>query len=312
MNNRWLLVSVLMFVVTAGWAKSNHSYPLDVPLTSERAVSFNVQEGELILRGDPHATSIHMEVSIDRFFIFRLGEQDILSKLIKVSRDAHSVSIATDIPRSIANWGRAEYPIDLIVTVPAGMNVKVRDTSGIIEISDVTGPVAIEDGSGTLKATRLGGSLQIVKDSGDMFIQQVTGETKINSRSGQLHFENLAKLDVLNSDGNLYIANVDSADIHNDSGNVRVIGVKGALALHDSSGEIFIRDVGGTVDITDTSGQIRVINSGAVTIGDTDGNITVENAPRLKVSRKDSGEVMVRNVQGEVAVPSKIKVRRKA
>jgi hypothetical protein len=307
-----MVVAVLCFSAAVAWAKSDHLYPMDVPVTSEHTVAFNVQEGEFILRGDPNATSIRMEVSIDRFFIFRLGEKGILQKLIKVTREADSVSIATDIPRSIANWGRAEYPIDFVVVVPAGMNIKLHDTSGIIEVSDVTGEVAIEDGSGTLKAARLGGSLQIVKDSGDVSVQQVKGATRIDSRSGQMRFENVADLSVVNSEGNLYVANAQSAEIHNGSGNVQVIGVTGALALHDSSGEIVVRDVHGTVDITDTSGQIRASNVGAITIGDTDGNITVENAPRLKVTQKESGEVMVRNVNGDVAVPSNIKVKRKA
>src|SRR5262249_7639460 len=155
-------------------------------------VNFDVQEGEFILRGDPNATSIHMEVSVDRFFIFRLGEQDILKRLIKVTQqDNDSLTIATDIPKSISNWGRAEYPIDFSIVVPSSMNVRLHDTSGIIEISDLAGDVSIDDSSGTVTVSRLGGNLRIIKESGDVHVQQVKGKTNVDNRSGQMRFENM-------------------------------------------------------------------------------------------------------------------------
>ena len=301
-----------MLLATSGWAKSDHAYRMDVPVTAEQTVSFNVQEGEFILRGDPAAKEIRMEVSIDRFFIFRLGEDGILKKLIKVTHDADGVSIATDIPKSIANWGRAEYPIDFKVVVPEGMNIRLHDTSGIIELSDLRGNVTVDDTSGTLSVSRLGGSLVVRKESGDIRVEQVRGETRINSRSGQMHLADLGRLDVEASEGNLGIMNVESADIHNGAGNVQISGIKGALRLQDSSGEIVVRDVAGTVDIRDTSGQIRVTQVGAVTISDTDGNITVADATSLNVTEKESGEVTVHNVRGQVDVPAKIKVKRKS
>jgi len=308
----FVFLYLLLLSASSAWAKSDHSYRMDVPLTSERTVNFDVQEGEFILRGDPSATAVRMEVSIDRFFIFRLGEQDILKKLIKVTHDnGDSVTIATDIPKSIANWGRAEYPIDFTVIVPANMNIRVHDTSGLVDLSDLAGNVTIDDGSGTLTASRLSGNLRITKESGDIRIEQVRGETKINSRSGQMHLADLGRLEIDNSEGNLTVANIDSGDIHNGSGNVHVTGAKSALKLVDTSGEIVVRQIGGAVDIQDTSGQIRVSDAGAVTIRDTDGNVTVENAHSLKVTDKESGEVMVRNVTGPVDVPSSVKLKRR-
>jgi hypothetical protein len=285
---------------------------MDIPLTSERTINFNVQEGEFVLRGDPSATSVHVEVSVDRFFLFRLGEQDILKRLIKVTHNTpESMTVSTDIPRSIASWGRAEYPIDFSVVVPGSMNIQLHDTSGIIEMSDLGGDVDIDDSTGTVTVSRLRGNLHIIKQSGDVRVSDVTGETRINNRSGQMNFERLGKLAVEASEGNLVITSVDSADVHNGSGNVRVMGIKGALTLQDTSGEIIVSNVQGPVAITDTSGQIRIRNTGAVTIRDTDGNITVESAAGLKVTQKESGDVRVRQVGGQIDVPANIKLKRK-
>lgn len=285
---------------------------MDVPITSEKTVDFNVQEGEFVLRGDPTATSVHMEVSVDRFFIFRLGEKDILQKLIKVTHEAGTVKIATDIARSIANWGRAEYPIDFTVVVPANMNLRLRDTSGIAEISDLTGTVTIDDTSGNLTVERLGADLKVQKQSGDVRISDVKGTTQINSRSGQIHFARLGPLEILASEGNLDVSDVAFATIHNGSGNVKVSRVRGPLTLEDASGEVVVEDVSGSVNISDTSGQIRAERTGALTIRDTDGDITVEDAPSLKLEAKESGEVKIKNVSGAVEVPPGIKVRRKS
>src|SRR5262244_199066 len=80
-------------------------------------------------------------VFIDRFFIFKLGERDILRRLIHITGQGTTdmLTVATDIPRSLSNWGRAQYPIDFEVIVPESMKVRVRDTSGDIHIRDVSG-----------------------------------------------------------------------------------------------------------------------------------------------------------------------------
>src|SRR5215831_19882084 len=106
---------------------------MDIPSDGARTISFEVQEGEFVLRGDPNATSVSMLVSIDRTWIFRLGEEGILKRLIKVSGEGtNELKVVTDIPHSLSNWGRAQYPIDFEIIVPPNLALDVIDTSGII------------------------------------------------------------------------------------------------------------------------------------------------------------------------------------
>ena len=310
-NRRFILAAALMILFALpAVAADRKSYPMNVPAAGAESVVFDVQEGDFVLRGDPAATEVRMNVSIDRTWIFKLGEQDILKRLITVSgQGTQELKIVTDIPRALSNWGRAQYPIDFEVVVPAGMKVRLHDTSGKIELVGVRGDVEIDDGSGTLAVWQLGGALRVRKQSGDIRVEEVRGATILNSHSGQTHLARLNALEVEDSDGNLDISDVASARIHNRGGNLSVQRVKGDVEINDDSGEIVVADVAGAVQIRDTSGQIRTARTGAVTIQDTSGDVTVVQAASLRVNSKESGEVMVRGMQGPVEAAPGVKVK---
>ncbi len=310
-NLRFVLLAplALAFVLPA-FAGARKSYPMNVPVGGAESVVFDVQEGDFRLRGDPTATEVRMNVSIDRTWFVKLGEQGILHKLITVSgQGTKELKIVTDIPRSLSNWGRAQYPIDFEVVVPAGMKVRLHDTSGKIELAAVQGDVEIDDGSGTLAVRELGGNLRVRKQSGDIRIEDVRGATILNSHSGQSHLARLNALTVEDSDGNLDVSDVASARIHNRGGNIRVDRVKGGVEIDDDSGEIVVADVVGAVQIRDTSGQIRTARTGAVTILDTSGDVTVVQAHSLYINAKESGEGLVRRVEGQVETAPGVKVK---
>ena|SRR5215469_10566905 len=239
------------------------------------------------------------------------GGEGILKRLIKVSGEGtNELKIVTDIPRSIANWGRAEYPIDFEVVVPPGVPLQLRDTSGIIRISQVNAPVEVHDGSGTLTISDVHGAVTVAKDSGDIQVDRVGDVTRITSKTGPMRLHDLAQLQIEESDGNLEIVNTGQARVHNKGGNLRVSNVKGDLEIEDESGEIQVSDGEGNVKIRDTSGQIRVSHARGVVIDDTDGDITVRQAASLCVRQKESGQVKVSTISGSVEFPSRIQLHR--
>ncbi len=302
---------IILTFVHLSWASDRKTYPMDIAAAGVRTISFDVQEGEFVLRGDPNATSVNMRVSIDRLWIFRIGEEGILKRLIKVSGEGtNELKIVTDIPRSIANWERAQYPIDFEVVVPAAIPLQLRDTSGIVRISQMNAPVDVHDGSGTLTISDVHGAVTVVKDSGDIQVERVSDVTTITSKTGQMRLHDLTQLEIEESDGNLEVVNTGPAHVHNQGGNVRVSDVKGALEVDDESGEIQVSGVQGDVKIRDTSGQIRVSHVGGVVIDDTDGDITVRQALGLSVRQKESGQVKVSAISGSIEVPPKIQLHR--
>lgn len=307
------VIALLMLVfATLSFAASRRGYTMDVPAGNARSITFDVQEGDLIIRGDPAATSVHMRVSIDRYWLFKLGEDGILKKLIKVSGEGTpELKIVSEIEPSWRNYGRAEYPIDFEVVVPAGAVLNIRDTSGKIEVSEINSAVDVRDGSGTLAVRHVKGPLGIDKESGDVRVQDVLGTTTLASRSGQLHFLRVGELNVTASDGNLDVIDAGSARLVNKGGNIRVSGVKGSVHIDDDSGEIEVSQVGADVDIRDTSGQIRASHVGALTVDDTSGDLVVDGARSVNVRAKESGQVKVKNVAGEVNIPPGITLARR-
>ena len=308
-----VVIALLMLVFApSSFAASRRGYTMDVPAVNARSITFDVQEGDLIIRGDPAATSVQMRVSIDRYWLFKLGEEGILKQLIKVSGEGTpELKIVTYIEPSWRNYGRAEYPIDFEVVVPAGAVLNLRDTSGKIEISDIHSAVEVHDGSGTLAVRHVKGPLTIDKESGDVRVEDVLGTTTIASRSGQLQFLRVGELNVTASDGNLDVIDAGSARLVNKGGNIRVSGVKGSVHIDDDSGEIQVTQVGGDVDIRDTSGQIRASHVGALRIDDTSGDVVVDGARSVNVRTKESGQVKVKNVAGEVNIPPGITLARR-
>lgn len=308
-------VVVVLFILTfieAGFAASRHGYTMEIPASGVRAIAFDVQEGDLVIRGDASAKSVQMHVAIDRYWLFRLGEKDILKQLIKVTGEGTpELKIVTDIQPSWRNYGRAEYPIDFEVVVPTGALIRVHDTSGKIEIAGIANSVLVEDGSGTLSVQRTKGPVEINKESGDIVVEDVAGNVTINSRSGQMHLERLGELNVTGSDGNIDVNDAGSVRLINKGGNIQIRAVTRGVNIDDDSGEIQISDVGGDVSIQDTSGQIRATHVGALTIDDTSGDVTVDGARSVNIRTKESGQVKLRNVAGDVSVPHGITMARR-
>ncbi len=306
-----LLSCALLVLCATALAADRKAYSMDIPADGVHTISFAVEEGDFVLRGDPNSHAVRMQVSIDRFWIFKLGEENILKRLIKVSGEGTDhLNIATEIPRSLANWGRAQYPIDFEVVVPSAAKLEVRDTSGIIRISGLDADVSIEDGSGTLTVSNLRSALRISKTSGDISVTDIRGAVEIGSRSGQIQVRGLGALNIESSNGILDISNASSAVVHNRGGNIRVSDVNGNLQIEDDSGEIVVGNVGGKVQITDTSGQIRLSNTGDIVVADTSGDVTVQQAASLRITQKESGQVKVAGVRGPVEVPQGITLKR--
>ncbi len=291
-------------------ASDRKAYPMDVSAGGVQKIIFDVQEGDFVLRGAPDAKEIKMMVSIDRMFIFKLGEQDILKRLIKVSGNGTpEVTIRTDIPRGIETFGRARYPIDFEVVVPDHASLEIRDTSGKIVITDMRGEVAVYDGSGTVALTNLSGGVALHKESGDVKISDIRGAVMIESETGQMDIRRTGALDIRDANGNLTISDAASASVRSRGGNLRVLDVKGDLKVDNESGEIIISRVGGKVDVKDTSGQIRTEDTGPISIRDTSGDITVRRAASLDVTAKESGQIAAGEVSGPVRVPPGFKVK---
>jgi len=75
--------------------------------------------------------------------------------------------------------------IDLVVRVPAGLAVDIGDSSGDIAVGG-TGDLRIADSSGSIDVRDVSGSVRIADSSGGIEVDDATGDVEITDGSGEI------------------------------------------------------------------------------------------------------------------------------
>lgn len=126
--------------------------------------------------------------------------------------------------------------VDLVVEVPDGNPVTIRDGSGSIRVRDVAS-VWIDDGSGSIRVEGVAGPVHVEDGSGSLDVFDVVGPVTVIDGSGSIEVRGVTTDVVVERDG---------------SGSIDVRDVAGDLHVHESgSGSVSHRRVGGDVWIDD-------------------------------------------------------------
>ncbi len=121
--------------------------------------------------------------------------------------------------------------IDLEVTVPAGLPLKIDDGSGSIDVRDVASDVRIDDGSGSIDVENVA-NLKIDDGSGSIDVERVAGDVYVEDGSGSISVRHVS----------------GSVTIDDGSGSIKVSDVEEDLIIvDDGSGGLKFSDVRGTV-----------------------------------------------------------------
>lgn len=142
--------------------------------------------------------------------------------------------------------------IDLVVSVPLGMEVEIEDSSGGIVVSG-TGRLHIDDSSGEIRASGVNGEVTIEDSSGGIDLRDVAGDVDVDDGSGGLEVRDVqGSVRLRDGSGGIVIAEVDgSVLIDSDgSGGIEVRNVGGDFRVgRDGSGSIRYSGVEGSVDV---------------------------------------------------------------
>lgn len=187
------------------------------------------------------------------------SEEEWLDQAKIQAEGGREASIIVTLPDTAKGWnwlGSRYVYMDLEITVPAGLALEIRDSSGDmkikgtgavavqdssgdVDIEETSGDVTLDDSSGDIDLLAIGGNVTVRRDSsGDIEGRRIEGEVRVEKdSSGDIRFENVA--------GDLVVERDSSGDIVADSigGDFRV--------LQDGSGEIRSSGVTGRVEIPD-------------------------------------------------------------
>jgi DUF4097 and DUF4098 domain-containing protein YvlB len=165
--------------------------------------------------------------------------------------------------------------LHLDISVPKSAQLKITDTNGDIELSDV-GPTEIVDDEGDLLLKNINGDLDVTDESGEMRIMSISGRVTVKDSSGGIDIEDVRSDVKILTDGS------DDIAIAKVTGNVDIV--------EDGSGDISVREVTGNVVVAkDGSGDIRV----------------TEVTGKFSVIQDSSGEILHDHVRGSVRIPAK-------
>ncbi len=121
--------------------------------------------------------------------------------------------------------------IDLDISVPQGIAVKIKDGAGSIDVSRTMADISIDDGSGSIDVDEAA-SVDIDDGSGSLDVSNASGDVFIVDGSGSISVKHVA----------------GSVTIDDGSGSIRVSDIENNLTIvDDGSGGLSISDVRGDV-----------------------------------------------------------------
>ncbi len=189
------------------------------------------------------------EVSVDG--TAKAAEQEVLDQIeLEVTRTGDEVLVKAILPEDQGTW--TARGLDLVVEVPAGVEVEIHDSSGSISLSSVAGAV-IHDGSGKVVVHDLSGDLTVHDGSGSIEVHNVDGSVVLEDGSGSIDIHGAGSVEIReDGSGSIEIEDVQgNVEIGVDgSGSIEAGNIGGDFTVHkDGSGSIEARGVRGEVHL---------------------------------------------------------------
>ncbi len=174
-NTVWIAVFGLFVGLAAvsAWAQD---FQKSYPLTNGGRISIANVSGDIFVAGYGGST---VQVSA-----FREGRDANLIEIVDESA-GNSVALSVRYPQE----GRHEGSVRFEVQVPRGGNFKfdsLKNASGDIEISDVTGDVSAKTASGDMTVKQVQGTVNVSTASGNVHVSDVAGLVSARTASGNV------------------------------------------------------------------------------------------------------------------------------
>lgn len=162
--------------------------------------------------------------------------RDFIGKRVDLSleRDGDTARLVARVDQPMLSWG-AGARIDIEVTAPPAVALRIDDGSGAIDVADFIADIRIDDGSGSIDVRSVG-NLEIDDGSGSIDVKDASGDVYVNDGSGSLTIEDVGgSVTVDDGSGSIRVSNVaeDLVIVESGSGSVRYSGIEGTVRQDD-------------------------------------------------------------------------------
>jgi DUF4097 and DUF4098 domain-containing protein YvlB len=206
----------------------------DLAVSADGAGRFTIDvgAGSLDVRGVAGQDRIEVRATI----VVEDADEDDATAFIEervqlsLERDGDTIRLVTDVTQPKVRWASSGR-VDVEVTTPAGLPLRIDDGSGSIDIEDVVADIVIDDGSGSIDV-RNAGNVRIDDGSGSIDIADVAGDVYVNDGSGGITIEGVGgTVTIDDGSGSISVRNVgrDLVIIEAGSGSVSFSGIRGTV-----------------------------------------------------------------------------------
>lgn len=235
-------LAIIFLAVNSQASTYREKRELNMEAKGIQALDISCGAGTLVIEGNEQQ-EIKVEAEIEIAGMSDKNAKEFIKDKIELSlaRKGTVAYLKTKINDSF--WGSKDAQVNLFITLPPHLNLKVDDGSGSTQLRLMDGDVSIKDGSGSIEVSDVKGNLTIVDGSGSIDVRNIQGDVTVKDGSGGISAERIA--------GNLTV--VDG------SGSIDVSRVDGGVLVNDGSGSIDIHDVEKDVTIeSDGSGSCNI------------------------------------------------------
>jgi hypothetical protein len=181
-------------------------------------------------------------------------------KVIAVKKDSVlRIFIECDGNQNIFIVGNLIISGQMDLTVPEGVEMQIRNSSGNSKVEGLKGQLDIKTSSGDILADNIISNIKFKSVSGDIKSKNCTGNIQIKSSSGNQLVENVTgNIETESVSGDLTYTKINgNIKITSSSGNQTLNGVTGAIHSVSISGDIKVNDCNGELSLKTSSGDVR-------------------------------------------------------
>ncbi len=225
-------LAVIIFSANAQATTYTENRKLNIKTKGIQVLDISCGAGELVVEGNEQQDiKVEAEIEIEGMSD-KKAQQFIQDKIeLSLARKGDGVYLISKINDSF--WGLKDARVNLVVTLPPHLKLRVEDGSGSIRLMHMDGNVNIIDGSGSIEAGDIKGNLGIVDGSGSIDVRNIQSDVTIKDGSGSISIDRIG--------GNL--------KVEDGSGSIEISRVEGSVLVDDGSGSIDIQNVGKNVTI---------------------------------------------------------------
>ena len=192
MNTIIVGLAIILFATNAQASTYREKRELNMETTGIMVLDIYCGAGALVIEGK-ELQDIKVEAEIEIEGMSEKKAQEFIKDGVELSLVRKGIVAHLTSKINGGTWGFKDARVNLFVTLPQHLNLKVEDGSGSTRVRHMDGDVSIKDSSRSIEIRDTEGNLVIVDGSGSIYVRNIRGDVTVKDGSGSISAENGVK-----------------------------------------------------------------------------------------------------------------------